>query len=75
MPYLPGHPIVPPVVPSDVESKPFGVISAAPYGSSAILTIPWAYIKMMGPKGLRKASQVSQACFASSEMNDSAKVV
>ena len=58
VPYLPTHPIVPPEGTSEDGSKPFGVISAAPYGSSAILTIPWAYIKMMGPKGLRKASQV-----------------
>ena len=58
VPYLPTHPIVPPEGTDEAESKPFGVISAAPYGSSAILTIPWAYIKMMGAKGLRKASQV-----------------
>ena len=36
-----------------------GAVSAAPYGSSAILPISWAYIKMMGPKGLRKATQVA----------------
>lgn len=59
MPYLPTHPIVPPEGTDEAESKPFGVISAAPYGSSAILTIPYAYIKMMGAKGLRKASQVT----------------
>jgi len=40
-------------------AKPFGVISAAPYGSSAILTISWAYIKLMGAKGLTKSSQVT----------------
>lgn len=59
VPFLPTHPIVPPEGTSDSNSKPFGVISAAPYGSSAILTIPWAYIKMMGPKGLRRASQMA----------------
>eukprot|EP00794_Sanderia_malayensis_P007758 gene7758-8602_t len=58
-PYLPTHPIVPPEGTAQKDSKPFGVISAAPYGSSAILTIPWAYIKMMGPKGLRRASQLA----------------
>ena len=36
-----------------------GAVSAAPYGSSAILPISWAYIKMMGPRGLRKATQVA----------------
>jgi glycine dehydrogenase len=34
-------------------------VSAAPFGSSAILPISWAYIKMMGPRGLRKATQVA----------------
>lgn len=34
-------------------------MSAAPFGSSAILPISWAYVKMMGPKGLRKATQVA----------------
>jgi glycine dehydrogenase len=34
-------------------------VSAAPFGSSAILPISWAYIKMMGAKGLRKATQVA----------------
>lgn len=39
--------------------KQFGAVSAAPFGSSAILPISWAYIKMMGPEGLRKATQVA----------------
>ncbi|TNM89292.1 hypothetical protein fugu_003526 [Takifugu bimaculatus] len=36
-----------------------GTISAAPWGSSAILPISWAYIKMMGAKGLLHASEVA----------------
>ncbi|CAH1979522.1 unnamed protein product [Acanthoscelides obtectus] len=40
-------------------SSPFGAVSAAPWGSSAILPISWAYIKMMGPRGLKKATQVA----------------
>uniref|UniRef100_A0AAR2INV0 Glycine cleavage system P protein n=1 Tax=Pygocentrus nattereri TaxID=42514 RepID=A0AAR2INV0_PYGNA len=32
---------------------------AAPWGSSAILPISWAYIKMMGSKGLRHATEVA----------------
>ena len=31
-------------------------ISAAPYGSSSILPISWAYIRMMGEKGIRDAT-------------------
>ena len=34
-------------------------VSASPYGSSSILTISWAYISMMGPDGLKEASQVA----------------
>ncbi|CAG9854691.1 unnamed protein product [Phyllotreta striolata] len=55
-PFLPGHPVVNPL---GEDATSYGVVSAAPYGSSAILPISWAYIKMMGPKGLRKATQVA----------------
>lgn len=58
-PYLPSHPVVDPMADLGDEAKSFGVVSAAPFGSSAILPISWAYIKMMGPKGLRKATQVA----------------
>ena len=48
-PYLPGHPLA--------EELPNGhVVSAAPYGSASILPITWAYIRMMGGRGLRDAS-------------------
>ena len=36
-----------------------GAVSAAPWGSSSILSISWMYIKMMGSEGLKKASQVA----------------
>ena len=49
------------------NAKPFGVVSAAPYGSAAILPISWAYIKMMGARGLKRATQVKlirfEQCF------------
>lgn len=32
-------------------------ISSAPFGSASILPISWMYIRMMGPNGLRKATQ------------------
>jgi glycine dehydrogenase len=53
-PFLPDHS----VVPLGVESS-FGVISAAPWGSPSILPISWAYIRLMGPDGLERASQVA----------------
>ncbi len=36
-----------------------GLVSAAPYGSASILPISWAYIRMMGPDGLRRATQTA----------------
>ena len=35
------------------------VISAAPFGSASILPISWMYIAMMGPAGLKRATQVA----------------
>lgn len=55
-PFLPGHPVVNPL---GEDATTYGVVSAAPFGSSAILPISWAYIKMMGPRGLKKATQVA----------------
>lgn len=59
VPYLPSHPIVDPISIVRKKAKSFGVVSAAPYGSAAILPISWAYVKMMGPVGLRQATQVA----------------
>ena len=46
-PFLPSHPVVATGGSSIMgrSAKPFGVVSAAPYGSAAILPISWAYIK------------------------------
>lgn len=43
-PFLPSHPVVP--MQSVNTSSSLGTISAAPWGSSAILPISWAYIKV-----------------------------
>ncbi|KAH0550148.1 glycine dehydrogenase (decarboxylating), mitochondrial [Cotesia glomerata] len=59
MPFLPGHPVIDPANGQSNDTAGLGTVSAAPYGSSAILPISWAYIKLMGPKGLRKATQVA----------------
>uniref|UniRef100_A0A1B0FFX4 Glycine cleavage system P protein n=2 Tax=Glossina morsitans morsitans TaxID=37546 RepID=A0A1B0FFX4_GLOMM len=55
-PYLPGHPVISPL---ESEDASFGVVSAAPFGSSAILPISWSYIKLMGSRGLKRATQVA----------------
>ena len=53
-PFLPGHPLV------DVGgSQAIGAISAAPWGSPAILPISYVYIALMGSAGLKKATQVA----------------
>ena len=36
-----------------------GNVAAAPWGSASILTITWMYIRMMGPKGLKRASETA----------------
>ena len=54
-PFLPRHGQV-------AEAGPdtgLGVISAAPWGSAAILPISWAYIAMMGGPGLQLASEAA----------------
>lgn len=54
-PFLPNHPL-------DPEAGPttgIGPISGAPYGSAGILPIPYAYIRLMGSDGLRRATQVA----------------
>ncbi len=49
-PYLPGHPHT---------GGDEGPVSAAPYGSAAILPISWAYILLMGGAGLTQATKVA----------------
>lgn len=58
-PFLPGHPVIDPIAFLGKDNQSFGVVSAAPYGSSNILPISWSYIKMMGAKGLKRATQVA----------------
>jgi glycine dehydrogenase len=59
MPYLPDHPVVDGVNPAAGPEGTIGPVSAAPWGSASILTISWAYIAMMGAKGLRRATSVA----------------
>ena len=54
-PFLPNHPLDPKAGP---ESG-VGPVSAAPYGSAGILPISWAYVRLMGASGLRRATEVA----------------
>jgi glycine dehydrogenase len=50
VPYLPGHACL-----DDDE----GAVCSAPYGSASINTISWMYIAMMGPNGLKRATEIA----------------
>jgi glycine dehydrogenase len=54
-PFLPNHPLLDEAGPE----TGVGAISGAPFGSAGILPIPYAYIRLMGPDGLRRASLVA----------------
>lgn len=54
-PFLPSHPVSP--VPG--LSPDNDVVSATPYGSASILPISWAYIALMGARGLTEASKIA----------------
>ena len=58
-PFLPDHPVVGGVTPAADPSGTVGTVSAAPWGSAGILPISWAYIAMMGPRGLRRATELA----------------
>ena len=54
-PFLPGHPVVDGVG----GERAMGPVSAAPWGSASILPISWVYIALMGPAGLKRASELA----------------
>ncbi|PWW52243.1 aminomethyl-transferring glycine dehydrogenase [Actinokineospora spheciospongiae] len=56
-PFLPNHPLQPTAGPE----TGVGPISAAPWGSASILPISWAYVRMMGADGLRRATLTAVA--------------
>lgn len=53
-PFLPTHPVI-----ATGGSDPIGPVSAAPFGSASILSISWAYIKMLGGNGLVHSSKLA----------------
>ena len=53
VPYLPGH------VTGGLPVNGVGAISAAPLGNAAVLPISWMYCRMMGPEGLKLATEIS----------------
>jgi glycine dehydrogenase len=51
-PFLPTH-----TVHATGGTQPIHAVSAAPYGSASILLISYAYIKMLGAVGMRRATE------------------
>ncbi len=72
LPFLPGH-----TVTGLGGEQAIGPVSAAPYGSPSILPISWAYIRLMGPEGLTRATQVAilNANYMAKRLEEHYKVV
>ena len=55
-PFLPNHSVI---TENSGPETGMGAVSAAPWGSASILPISWMYIRMMGSKGLREATEIA----------------
>ena len=66
VPYLPGH------ATAGMPVNGVGAISAAPLGNAAVLPISWMYCRMMGPEGLKHATEVAilSANYISARLQD-----
>ena len=53
-PFLPRHPLI-----QTGGEKGIGAIASAPWGSPSILPISYAYIRMMGADGLKRATEIA----------------
>ena len=53
-PFLPRHPVI-----ETGGKEGIGAISSAPWGSPSILPISYAYIRMMGVEGLKRATEIA----------------
>ena len=54
LPFLPGNPVI-----KTGGEKGITAISAAPWGSSLVCLISYAYIKMLGAEGLRESTRIA----------------
>jgi glycine dehydrogenase len=71
--FLPNHPLRQDAGPA----TGIGPVSAAPFGSALILPISYAYIRMMGPGGLKRATEVAilSANYIASRLRESYPVL
>ena len=72
-PFLPTHSLTKKVYPNNLEFS----VSSAKFGSASILPICWMYIKMIGYKGLRKASShaILSANYIAFSLKDKFKIL
>ncbi|MDQ3193879.1 MAG: aminomethyl-transferring glycine dehydrogenase [Bacteroidota bacterium] len=70
--YLPSHPVV-----KIGDEDSISAVSAAPWGSSSILIISYAYIKLMGARGLTDATRIAilNANYIKARLNDHFKTL
>jgi glycine dehydrogenase len=66
IPFLPGHET------GGLAPSPVGAVSAAPLGNAAVLPISWMYCRMMGPEGLKRATEsaILAANYVSARLRD-----
>ncbi|GLB35899.1 putative the glycine cleavage system catalyzes the degradation of glycine [Lyophyllum shimeji] len=66
-PFLPSHPMLP-----EKGDQAIDAVAAAPFGSASIALISWAYIKMLGGKGLSDSSKMAllNANYMASRLSD-----
>ncbi len=66
VPFLPGH------TAGGLPGHVVGAVSAAPLGNAAVLPISWMYCRMMGPDGLKLATETAilSANYISARLRD-----
>ena len=66
VPYLPGH------ATAGIAVNGVGAVSAAPMGNAGVLPISWMYCRMMGPEGLKQATETAilSANYISARLKD-----
>jgi glycine dehydrogenase len=71
--FLPSHPFY--AVNENANAVP--PVSAAPYGSASILLISYAYIRMLGPDGMRRSSEhaILNANYMATRLSEKYKVL
>ena len=71
-PFLPSNPLI-----TTGGENPISAISAAPWGSSLVLCISYAYIKMLGTKGLTDSTKIAifNANYIKEELKDNYNIL